>query len=76
MIGPMPGRNRVEPADPLDVLDAVVTLKNDIMNLRPRVASGEVDQKEALDRVLGCLLELAAVTESLVLDYKKRRSDV
>lgn len=72
----MPGRNRVEPADPLDVLEAVVTLRNDITNLRLRVASGEVDQKEATDRVLGCLVELAAVTESLVLDYRKRRGDV
>lgn len=40
--------------------------------MRPKVASGEVAQADALDRALRALESLATVIEPLVQDYNKR----
>lgn len=74
-VGHMPGGNRFEPASASKLLDNLKALRSDIMELRPKVASGEVETKDALDRVLEGLLAVAAATEPLLIHYRRRHGD-
>lgn len=71
----MPGGNRFEPASASKLLDDLDMLRNDIMELRLKLASGEVETKDALDQALEGLLALAAATEPLLIPYRKRHGD-
>lgn len=68
----MPGRERFQPANAPEILVTISNLRGDIEEMRPEAASGEVDQTGALDRVLQGLLELVAVAEAVLKDYRTR----
>ena len=55
------------------MLASVVSLQSELEAMQPKIAAGEIDHGEALDRALSGLLELAKVVEGLVKDYKVRR---
>lgn len=55
------------------MLASVVSLQSEFETMQAKIASGEIDHGEALDRALSGLLELAKVVEGLVKDYKVRR---
>jgi len=67
----MPGLERFQPANATEMLATISSLRDDIEEIRRKVASGEVDQKDALDRVLQGLLELADAAEPVLKDYRK-----
>lgn len=68
----MPGRERFQPANTTEIIATISSLTRDIEEMRPKIASGEVDQKDALDRVLLGLLELATAAGPLLKDYRTR----
>jgi hypothetical protein len=72
MVRHMPGGNRFESASVSKLLNGLETLRSDIAELRPKVASGEVGPKDALDRILEGMLELVAASEPLLVDYRRR----
>lgn len=73
IVGFMPGRGRPQPVAATEILESILNLRRSIETVQPKVASGEVEPTEALERILQGLIELTVAVEPLLEDYRTRR---